>query len=67
MSERKRDEPRAAQSEPEPIRYEAVVGLTVPNAAGEIRIEPGHLVPERVIEDASWLVEQGLVRVREAG
>lgn len=66
MSERKRDEPKTAP-EQEPVRYEAVVGLSVPNAAGdgELRIEPGHLVPERVIEAAPWLVEQGHVRARE--
>jgi hypothetical protein len=54
-------DPETAQAEAPAVVYLAIVGIS----KGDVRIEPGEVVPPEIIAGAPWLIENNHVRPRK--
>lgn len=60
-------QPEAVESAPLPV-YLAIVGLTTGASKANpdgVRIEPGGIVPDAVVERSPWLLTDGWVRIQK--
>lgn len=48
------------------MTYVATVGINYKKGSGEARLEPGQNVPQSVLTESPWLIEQGYVEQKSA-